>query len=167
MIEIRPYRAGDAEGLVRVFRAAVSELAAGDYSPAQIRAWLAHGPDIAETRARCGDGRLTLVAARTAAAEGGGATGPAGEVVAFIDLEDDGHIDLLYAHPEIAGRGVVKALYAELEEAAREAGLERLFVEASEVARRFFEGRGFTVIRRRDFEISGVAIHNYAMEKRL
>lgn len=29
------------------------------------------------------------------------------------------------------------------------------------------EGRGYSVAHRRDFEIGGVAIHNYAMEKRL
>ncbi len=27
--------------------------------------------------------------------------------------------------------------------------------------------KGFVVLRRRDFEVNGVAIHNYAMEKRL
>jgi putative acetyltransferase len=40
-------------------------------------------------------------------------------------------------------------------------------VEASEAARRLFERRGFTVVRRRDLDLDGVAIHNFAMVKRL
>jgi putative acetyltransferase len=40
-------------------------------------------------------------------------------------------------------------------------------VEASEPARRFFLKRGYAVLERRDFEIGGVPIHNYAMERRL
>jgi putative acetyltransferase len=54
-----------------------------------------------------------------------------------------------------------------LERAAREHGIELLFTEASEPARRFFSRQGFDVIERREFEISGVPIHNFRMEKRL
>ncbi|MFN3817341.1 hypothetical protein [Brevundimonas sp.] len=39
--------------------------------------------------------------------------------------------------------------------------------EASEAARRVFLKRGYAVVERRDFEVAGVAIHNYAMERRL
>lgn len=59
------------------------------------------------------------------------------------------------------------ALYQMLEAAARARGITRLHSEASEPARRFFLKQGFTVISRHDFEIGGVAIHNWRMEKRL
>jgi putative acetyltransferase len=52
-------------------------------------------------------------------------------------------------------------------EHARAAGISRLFVEASENARPVFERAGFIVMRRRDFDVGGVAIHNYAMERTL
>ena len=45
--------------------------------------------------------------------------------------------------------------------------MPRLYVEASELARRLFLRKGFTVVTRRDFAVGGVMIHNYAMEKRL
>jgi putative acetyltransferase len=45
--------------------------------------------------------------------------------------------------------------------------MKRLFVEASEIAKPFFASRGFALIRRKDFEVDGVPIHNYAMEKHL
>ena len=50
---------------------------------------------------------------------------------------------------------------------ALEQGLTRLYVKASEAARRLFEHKGFSVTERCDFVLDGVAIHNYAMEKRL
>ncbi len=85
--------------------------------------------------------------------------------LAFGDLEHDGHIGYLYCAPEAAGTGVAAALYDLLERAARERGLKRLHAEASEAARRFFLRKGFSVVNRRAFEISGVPIHNYAVEK--
>jgi putative acetyltransferase len=54
-----------------------------------------------------------------------------------------------------------------LEAEAQQRGLTRLYSEASEAARRFFLKQGFTVTARRDFAVSGVAIHNYAVQKRL
>lgn len=67
----------------------------------------------------------------------------------------------------MAGQGVAARLVDTLEATAREAGMTRLYVEASEAARRFFLKRGYTVRARRDFAIDGVAIHNYAMERTL
>jgi putative acetyltransferase len=49
----------------------------------------------------------------------------------------------------------------------RAQGIERLFTEASELARRFFERKGFTVLQRQDKILRGVPIHNYRMAKTL
>jgi putative acetyltransferase len=90
-----------------------------------------------------------------------------GDPLAYGDLEADGHIDHLFCRPDAAGTGLAAALYAGLEAAARARGMARLHVEASEPARRFFPKQGFVLVARRDFEIGSVAIHNFAMEKRL
>ena len=82
-------------------------------------------------------------------------------------LEPDGHIDRLYSAPEAAGRGVASRLYDATEAAARAQGISRLFTEASELARRFFERKGFTVLERQDNILHGVPIHNYRMAKTL
>ncbi len=82
-------------------------------------------------------------------------------------MEADGHIHFLYCAPEAAGRGVATGLYEALEQAARERGVARLYAEASEAARGFFVRKGFVVLARRDFDFNGVAMHNYAVEKRL
>ena len=93
------------------------------------------------------------------------AVNDADEPVAYGDVEADGHIDHLFCRPDAAGTGVTSVLYGHMEAAAVRRGLKRLYVEASEPARRFFLKNGFTVLGRRDFELSGVPIHNFAMEK--
>lgn len=87
--------------------------------------------------------------------------------IGFIELEQGGHIDCFYCHPDAVGTGVGRALYAEAEELALSSGLETLHVEASESALGFFQRAGFRTTARRDFERNGVTLHNYAMEKRL
>jgi predicted GNAT family acetyltransferase len=87
--------------------------------------------------------------------------------VAYIDLEPNGHINRLFCAPEAAGQGIASRLYDAVEAAAREQGIRSLFTEASELARRLFERKGFAVVERQDMVIRGVAIHNYRMAKAL
>ena len=120
------------------------------YSAEQVTAWAPAPPDADS------GGRTLLVAV---AADD--------QPIAYGDLEANGHIDHLYCSPEAAGSGIAKELYEELERLARSTGITIVFVEASEPAKRFFERQGFEVIRRIDFELQGVRVHNYAMQKAL
>lgn len=155
-ITIRTYEPGDAAGVADVFYRSVREVALSDYTAEQVKAWVPGRWDAQQEHRRSGDGRLVMVAA-----------GEPGHVVAFIDLEPDGHIDRLYCAPEAAGRGVASRLYDAIEIAARAQRVERLFTEASELARRFFARKGFTVLERQDMILRGVPIHNYRMAKTL
>jgi putative acetyltransferase len=159
-MKIRPYGSEDAVHLARLYQRSVRALgrASGsrDYSSRQVDAWASRGPGAERMHQLSADGRTRLVA-----------VDDLDRPIAFADLERDGHIDLLYCSPEMAGKGVASAIYDELEKIARERGINRLYSEASEAARRFFLKKGFTVTARRRFEISGVEIHNYAMEKPL
>jgi len=152
----RNYQAQDAQAIARVFRSAIVGVAAKDYEQEQIEAWLANAPSVAQFAAKYADGRLALVAVDRV-----------DEVVAFIDLESDGHIDMFYALPEAAGTDLTIRLYNLLEENARHLKLDCLYTEASEAARSFFLRRGFVEKHRRDLTVGGVSIHNYAMEKAL
>ena len=155
-MRIRSFVAGDAPALALLFHASVHEVASRDYSAQQVSAWSPAPPDPAGFVARASDGRVFLVA-----------VDDAGQPAAYGDLEADGHIDHLYCRPDAVGTGVASALYDRLEQAAVERGIARLYVEASEAARRLFLRKGFTVERRRDFTIAGVALHNYLMAKAL
>jgi putative acetyltransferase len=154
VITLRPFRESDAEDMAAVYERAVRDIGARDYSAEQVAAWVGQGPRAERFREKIMDGRRGWVA-----------VDDAGRVMGFVDLEADGHIDFLYVDPDAAGQGVATRMLDELERVARSTGIKRLYVEASESARRVFERRGYTVTARRDFEISDVAIHNYAMER--
>lgn len=153
---IRPYEPRDAARLGTIFFDAVRKAGVRHYSQAQVEAWAPATPDSAWFEARAADGRLILVAVNEV-----------DEPVAYGDLEPNGHIDHLYCRPELIGNGIASALYDRLEQQARERGITRLFVEASEAARRLLLRKGFIELKRRDLLLGGVKIHNYLMEKLL
>jgi len=148
---IRDFIAADAPAMAQLYFESARRLGARCYSPAQVTAWAPAPADPATVVARAGDGRHTLVAVCD------------GAVAGYADLEPDGHIDHLYVHPDVAGRGVGASLIEAVLARARAAGIDRLHVEASENARPLFERLGFRVAHRSDFDVRGVAIHNYAM----
>ena len=152
---VRRYIASDAAAVASIFNRAIADIASAAYTPEQIAAWLGGGMEAGETHVRCSDGRSVWVAVNDT-----------DTAIAFIDLEDDGHIDMLFSQPEWAGRGIASALYEHLEASARQRGMARLYVEASEIAKPFFARKGFALLHRNDFTMDGVAVHNDAMEKR-
>lgn len=152
---IRRYRQSDAPGLAKIFLDAVRKTGLQCYDPAQVAVWASRGATPEEVNARCMDGRAVFVAEVDGRAE------------AFIDLQEDGHIDMMFCAPEHAGQGLAAQLFSSLEQEARRRGLPSLHVEASEMAKPFFERRGFVLVRRNDFTLEGVPIHNYHMEKLL
>ncbi len=153
---IRPFRTHDASALANITLAAIRAVGSQSYSPEQVDAWAARhpGPERFVERAEAGSHILV-------AADGNDCA------VAYALLEPDGHLDMLYCHPDHTRRGLADELLAASEQGARSLDLERLYTEASELARPVFERAGYVVEHRRDFEIEGVAIHNYAMEKHL
>ena len=155
-MHIRAFRPGDAPALARIFHAAVHRVGGRHYSPEQLKAWAPVVPDPQGFVERAADGRILLVAADED-----------DRPLAYGDLERNGHIDHLYCRPDVAGTGVASALYDRLEAAAGDGGIGRLHVEASEPARRFFLRKGFILLERREVTWAGVALHNFAMEKRL
>ncbi len=151
---IRPFEHRDAPILSAVFIDSVRGGGARDYGLAQVEVWAcaAPSPQRFEDRAQAGD--LIWVAVD-------GSDQP----LAYGLLERDGHLDHLYCRSDHIGTGLAAALYDHIEREARALGLTHLFTEASEAARRLFLRKGFVVANRRDFELQGVAIHNYRMEK--
>ena len=90
-----------------------------------------------------------------------------GRIAGFTDLEPDGHVDMMYVHPDFKGRGVATALMATVEEAAAAQKLGRLYTEASITAKPFFEKKGFRVIAPQIVHVRGQDLVNYRMEKSL
>lgn len=155
-MEIRLFKDTDAGALAAIFYSSVRQIGGQHYTAEQVAVWAPGLPDPDVFTRRASDGRTFLVA-----------IGENGQPIAYGDLEADGHIDHLYCSPQAAGRGVARQLYEELERLARCAGIDMLFVEASEPAKRFFQKQGFEPIGRTEFKLNGVEIHNYQMRKAL
>jgi putative acetyltransferase len=153
-LAMRPMLPTDAPLLAEIFRAAIEELAAEDYSEAQQAAW-ASAADDEEAFGRKLAGELTLVATY------GGS--PAG----FASLADNTRIDMLYVHPAAAGQGAGAMLCDALEKLAVARGAKQLIVDASDTARGFFEKRGFTAKTRNTVTMGDEWLANTTMTKPL
>lgn len=157
---IRPFCAGDAAALAALTLDAIRAVGSARYSPEQVAVWSARHPGPQRFLERTASGHSIFVAADSDDMP-----------VAYALLEPDGHLDMLYCHPDHTRRGLADELLAHAEQQANSAAITRLYTEASELARPAFERAGYTVMHRRDFEISDgesrVPIHNFAMEKRL
>lgn len=152
---IREFSQGDAAAVALTFFRSVRESGLRHYSEQQVQAWAPDLPEPSEICKRMENGRVCLVAEQN------------GRIVGYGDLEANGHIDHLYCLPEACGQGVASELLKHLTSIAASRCLPRLFVEASAAAHGLFKRHGFRTGGRRDFEIRGVPICNYAMEKAL
>jgi putative acetyltransferase len=153
-LALRPIMPADVPLLTEIFRAAIEELTAEDYSEAQQQAWAASADDEAEFGAKLGRD-LTLVATF-----GGAAVG-------FASLADNTRIEMLYMHPAAAGQGAAAMLCDGLEKLAAARGAKELTVEASDTARGFFEKRGFEPKTRNTVSLNGEWFANTTMTKPL
>jgi putative acetyltransferase len=89
------------------------------------------------------------------------------EPAAFTLLEADGHLDMLYCHPDHVRQGHALRLVEEASAFGRQTGLSMITTDASELAKPVFLAAGYKVEHRQDFLLDGVPIHNYAMCKPL
>ncbi len=156
MLVVRPYRPADVGAIARVFYDSVRLVASSRYDAAQVRAWANEVPDVVTWTARLAQPtRTTFVAERD------------GAIVGFLEIEDDGHLDMLYRSPAGEGLGVATKLYAAAEAHARGRGVARITTEASLLAEPFFAKHGFVVEEREEIERRGIAIPRARMAKAL
>lgn len=151
---LRPFLPADALLLGDIFRASIEELTGEDYSEAQQQAWASAADDEADFGARLA-GELTIVATLE------------GSPVGFASLARNEEIDMLYVHPDVAGRGVATLLIDALEKLAGARGATRLTTAASDTARAFFENRAYVPQQRNSILCGGEWIANTTMQKQL
>lgn len=157
---IRPYRDGDGEATMRVFREAILRTAAAHYDATRTRIWASRAGSPADWHRR-------RMAARTIVACPPGGDGQPGPVVGFTDLDDDGYIDMLFVDPDHGGRGVGGALLERVTALARTRGIPQLSVHASITAQPLFERAGFRLSAECRPVLDGVAFVNYLMVRPL
>jgi putative acetyltransferase len=153
-LALRPMLPTDVPLLAEIFRAAIEELAAEDYSEAQQEAWASTADDEEAFGAKLA-GELTLVATY------------GGSAVGFASLAGNTRIDMLYVHPTAAGQGAGAMLCEALEKPAAARGAKELTVDASDAARGFFEHRGYAPKTRNTISLGGEWLANTTLIKPL
>jgi len=131
---LRPLRPDDLPQVAEVYRDAVTSQARALYSPAQVRAWAAHGA------ADHGPFRDPLLRGYGLVSCRGGADAA---VEAFGLLDPPDRLALLYCRGRSARQGRASALLAALEGHARVQGYRRLRTEASQLSRPLLERKGW------------------------
>ncbi|WP_245958612.1 GNAT family N-acetyltransferase [Microbacterium bovistercoris] len=154
-IVIRDYRDEDAATTLAVFLDAVTITASADYSAAQIAAWARPAQRSIDGWNEARRRRGTVVAVVD------------GRVAGFSDVSASGDIDMLFVSPAFARRGVARALMAELESRAMDAGAAGLSADVSITARPFFERVGFAVEAEQHPVIEGIELTNFRMARPL
>jgi putative acetyltransferase len=153
-LAMRPMLPTDVPLLAEIFRAAIEELAADDYSEAQQEAWAAVSDDEEEFGQKLA-GELTLVATY------------GGSAIGFGSLAGNTTIDMLYVHPAAAGQGAGAMLCDALEKLAAARGAKQVTVDASDNARGFFQKRGFSPQQRNTISLGDEWLANTTMTKAL
>lgn len=153
-MKIQTYCADNAREIADLFHQSVQAIDSSLYSPEQKEAW-APTPVNYERWAERLNAKKPFIAFID------------GCVAGFIELDADGHIDCTYTHPDFQGRGGASRLYERLLDEARARNIKRLYVEASLVAKPFFEHRGFSVIKTNEVQRNGVTLINFSMELNL
>ena len=150
-LAMRPMLPTDVPLLAEIFRAAIEELTADDYSEAQQEAWAAVADDEEFGRRLAAD--LTLIATLQ------------DSPVGFASLRGKDHIRMLYVHPSLAGQGVASMLVDALEKLAGSRGAKSLSVDASDTALDFFKKRGYVAKQRNSVTVNGEWLANTTMQK--
>lgn len=143
-----------SDQIIACFIASIEDISDKFYDQAQRKAWVVSARDKQFWRQRLAIKRPYLAMID-------------GNAVGFIELDPDGHIDCLYVHPIYQHQKIATKLYQFIENIAINKCFSRLFVEASCVAKPFFEKHGFKMIERLEHERDGQILVNFSMEKQL
>ena len=153
MIELRPASCADLGALWETRTRAVAHSCAAHYTGAVLNAWLtAAMPD----------------SLRELVSKGGAiAAEEAGRMLGYAVLDaDSGEVTAVFVEPAAQGRGIGSMLLDAVQDAARAAGVKRLFLSASLNGVPFYGRAGFVALREELYpHRSGVGIPSVYMEK--
>jgi putative acetyltransferase len=153
-VTIREFAAEDVAGCIAIYRDAILNGTAPYYTAQDAKAWAPDDPDTGEWSGRLSTGATWI------AETGDGAQG-------FITLAPHGHLDLFFVRPAARRLGVAALLYERLVPAARADGYATLTTDASHLARRFLERRGWRVQEEERAMRNGVWLTRFRMSHEL
>jgi putative acetyltransferase len=151
-MEIISYTPDKAMEVIELFQGSVHTVGKQFYNPEQLEAWSPTTPDY-----NAWHNYLDSIKPELAVEND--------KVLGFLGFEDTGHVDRLYVHKDYQRRGVATQLYRYIEILALNNNIDKLFTEASYLAKPFFERMGFVIIKKNDVCRDGILLNNFSMEK--
>lgn len=147
---IRLAHCGDMQALAFLWHHAVHEGAQGAYNAQQRAAWSPTPKSAAFMTERLAD-QVVFVAEDEQGLAG------------FFSLKPDGELDMAYVRPDRKGDGLAEQLLKAVVTQGRRWALNQLTVQASHIARRFFEKHGWQLDRTQTVTPNGVEMQNHVM----
>lgn len=149
-MQVVEYSSNSAKAITDLFYGSVHAIDSSVYSNEQKKAWAPMPIDYDKWARRLEKKKPYLVIINQ-------------EIAGFIELESDGHIDCAYVSPKYQRTGVATKLLDHVISIAKYWGLKQLYVEASIVAKPFFEKSGFLVEHKNKVIRDNIVLVNYAM----
>ena len=149
-MHIRNYKESDVHEIATLFHESVHAIKSEVFSKEQLEAWSPSPPDYEFWSSKLNKSKPYVATMDS-------------KIVGFIELEEDGHIDCLYVHKNYQGQGIAGELLSHAGTVAMSNGISNLYVEASEVAKPFFEKHGFLLLTKNIVQRNGEHLFNYSM----
>lgn len=146
---IREYVSADCDKLAELFYQTVHTVNATDYTEEQLNVWATGNVNLQ-------DWDQSFLKHRTVVAIENN------EIAGFGDIDETGYLDRLYTHKDYQRQGIASSICDELERSVKG---KRIITHASITAKRFFQNRGYRVVKEQEVVRQGIALKNYVMEK--
>ena len=85
----------------------------------------------------------------------------------YSDLQPNGYVDHFFCHHRYQRQGIGAALMAHIHTLAEQQNVTQLSADVSITARKFFEIKGFKVVKQQAVPIRGQILTNFKMIKAL
>ncbi len=154
-LEIRRASIADIEEIKQLFKETVLTVNAKDYNADEIVDWASCGDDMAHLEDLISN-LYFIVAERSN--DG---------IVGIASIRNDGYLHTMFIHKNFLRQGIASLLYNEIENYARNNGIERILSEVSITAKGFFEKQGFFVEKEQKRKMNKLHLTNYMMVKDL
>jgi putative acetyltransferase len=153
-MKITQYLSDNAKEVTDIFYKSVHSIDPAIYSKQQQQAWAPLPINYEKWKARFEDKEPYLLIMNSC-------------ITGFIELEPDGHIGCLYVLPKYQKQGIAAALLKYVINAAEDANMKCLHVEASIIARPFFNKFGFELVSENKVIRNNLILTNYSMSMKI
>lgn len=150
-INIREYSSEFDEDLLVIFRNAVNSVSNQFYTQRQKELWASSSKDLAKWKARFANNKPFIAFYQN-------------KPVGFMDIDQNGYIDLAYVSPKFQGLGVASKLLETILKKVKNSEIKSLTTNSSKAALSFFKKFGFKIVKKNEIKIEDEILENYSLK---